>query len=90
MNIQVSASILLVIVVLTSSLIGLGRPGELSLNMLRVRGCSCKLISQAGNQIGETFWKMLLAEHGLDDAGVRNFSGAQPSCILTCYLFRCT
>lgn len=26
---------------------------------------------QAGNQIGENFWKMLLAEHGLDNNGVR-------------------
>ncbi|KAF8135192.1 beta-tubulin [Boletus edulis] len=24
---------------------------------------------QAGNQVGERFWKMLLAEHGLDDSG---------------------
>ncbi|KAH7912826.1 beta-tubulin 2 [Hygrophoropsis aurantiaca] len=24
---------------------------------------------QAGNQVGESFWKMLLAEHGLDDSG---------------------
>lgn len=26
---------------------------------------------QAGNQIGENFWKMVLAEHGLDNNGVR-------------------
>ena len=26
---------------------------------------------QAGNQVGESFWSMLLAEHDLDDAGVR-------------------
>jgi len=25
---------------------------------------------QAGNQVGENFWKMLLAEHGLDHTGV--------------------
>lgn len=25
---------------------------------------------QAGNQVGQSFWSMLLAEHGLDDAGV--------------------
>ncbi|KAF9233172.1 beta-tubulin [Melanogaster broomeanus] len=25
---------------------------------------------QAGNQVGERFWKMLLAEHGLDDSGM--------------------
>jgi|HubBroStandDraft_3_1064219.scaffolds.fasta_scaffold341080_1 hypothetical protein len=29
---------------------------------------------QAGNQIGENFWKMVLAEHGLDNNGVRLFS----------------
>ncbi|KAG6907049.1 Tubulin beta-2 chain [Tephrocybe rancida] len=27
-------------------------------------------VGQAGNQVGETFWKMLLAEHGLDQQGV--------------------
>ncbi|KAF8553882.1 beta-tubulin [Imleria badia] len=27
-------------------------------------------ISFAGNQVGERFWKMLLAEHGLDDSGM--------------------
>ena len=27
--------------------------------------------SQAGNQVGESFWRMLLAEHGLDEDGVR-------------------
>jgi hypothetical protein len=25
---------------------------------------------KAGNQVGEVFWKMLLAEHGLDQSGV--------------------
>ncbi|TDL17966.1 beta-tubulin 2 [Rickenella mellea] len=25
---------------------------------------------QAGNQVGEAFWKMLIAEHGLDDNGI--------------------
>ncbi|KIK28825.1 hypothetical protein PISMIDRAFT_27315 [Pisolithus microcarpus 441] len=25
---------------------------------------------QAGNQVGESFWKMLLAEHGLDESGL--------------------
>jgi hypothetical protein len=29
------------------------------------------ILKQAGNQIGENFWKMLLAEHGLDQNGVR-------------------
>ncbi|KAG0701224.1 beta-tubulin 2 [Suillus ampliporus] len=27
-------------------------------------------VGRAGNQVGEAFWKMLLAEHGLDDAGM--------------------
>ncbi|KAK7037758.1 Tubulin beta-2 chain [Paramarasmius palmivorus] len=27
-------------------------------------------LGQAGNQVGEVFWKMLLAEHGLDQSGV--------------------
>ncbi|KAI9566893.1 beta-tubulin [Boletus coccyginus] len=27
-------------------------------------------VGQAGNQVGERFWKMLLAEHGLDDSGM--------------------
>ena len=27
---------------------------------------------QAGNQIGENFWNMVLAEHGLDNSGVRH------------------
>ncbi|KAH9953206.1 beta-tubulin 2 tubb2 [Lactifluus volemus] len=31
---------------------------------------------QAGNQIGENFWKMLLAEHGLDQNGM--YHGADP------------
>lgn len=26
--------------------------------------------TQAGNQVGESFWNMLLAEHGLDQSGV--------------------
>ncbi|KAI0784566.1 beta-tubulin 2 [Abortiporus biennis] len=26
-------------------------------------------VGQAGNQVGESFWRMLLAEHGLDDDG---------------------
>ncbi|KAG1736519.1 beta-tubulin 2 [Suillus lakei] len=30
----------------------------------------------AGNQVGEAFWKMLLAEHGLDDAGM--YKGNDP------------
>lgn len=35
------------------------------------QGCySRKITPQAGNQVGEAFWRMLLAEHGLDDAGV--------------------
>jgi len=28
-------------------------------------------VIQAGNQVGENFWKMVLAEHGLDNNGVR-------------------
>ncbi|KAH7928103.1 beta-tubulin 2, partial [Leucogyrophana mollusca] len=32
--------------------------------------------SQAGNQVGESFWKMLLAEHGLDDSGI--YQGNDP------------
>jgi tubulin beta len=32
--------------------------------------CRTRII-QAGNQIGENFWKMVLAEHGLDLNGVR-------------------
>ncbi|KAG2133547.1 beta-tubulin 2 [Suillus bovinus] len=31
---------------------------------------------QAGNQVGEAFWRMLLAEHGLDDAGM--YKGNDP------------
>ncbi|KAI0749828.1 beta-tubulin 2 [Daedaleopsis nitida] len=31
---------------------------------------------QAGNQVGESFWRMLLAEHGLDDDG--HFQGDLP------------
>ncbi|KAF8636799.1 hypothetical protein AX17_003261 [Amanita inopinata Kibby_2008] len=31
---------------------------------------------QAGNQVGETFWNMLLAEHGLDQAGL--YTGSDP------------
>ncbi|KAG6888791.1 Tubulin beta-2 chain [Termitomyces sp. Mi166 len=27
-------------------------------------------VGQAGNQVGETFWNMLLAEHGLDEQGM--------------------
>ncbi|KAG1853905.1 beta-tubulin 2 [Suillus subalutaceus] len=34
---------------------------------------------QAGNQVGEAFWRMLLAEHGLDDAGVSSSFEAQDS-----------
>jgi hypothetical protein len=49
----------------------------MSMFIVWVRGCSCKIILQAGNQVGEAFWRMLLAEHGLDDAGVRSFFGAQ-------------
>ncbi|KAG2132942.1 beta-tubulin 2 [Suillus clintonianus] len=33
-------------------------------------------VGQAGNQVGEAFWKMLLAEHGLDDAGM--YKGNDP------------
>ncbi|KZT20480.1 beta-tubulin 2 [Neolentinus lepideus HHB14362 ss-1] len=31
---------------------------------------------QAGNQVGESFWKTVLAEHGLDEAG--NYKGNDP------------
>ncbi|OCH94831.1 beta-tubulin 2 [Obba rivulosa] len=31
---------------------------------------------QAGNQVGESFWKMLLAEHGLDEQGM--YKGSDP------------
>ncbi|KAK2467269.1 hypothetical protein APHAL10511_000818 [Amanita phalloides] len=31
---------------------------------------------QAGNQVGESFWTMLLAEHGLDQAGL--YTGSDP------------
>ncbi|KAF8622856.1 hypothetical protein AX15_006700 [Amanita polypyramis BW_CC] len=31
---------------------------------------------QAGNQVGESFWNMLLAEHGLDQAGL--YTGSDP------------
>ncbi|GJE85546.1 tubulin beta chain [Phanerochaete sordida] len=31
---------------------------------------------QAGNQVGESFWKMLLAEHGLDEGGF--YKGTDP------------
>ncbi|KAF8071599.1 beta-tubulin 2 tubb2 [Lyophyllum atratum] len=33
-------------------------------------------VGQAGNQVGETFWKMLIAEHGLDEHG--NYKGSDP------------
>ncbi|KAG1856111.1 beta-tubulin 2 [Suillus subluteus] len=33
-------------------------------------------VAQAGNQVGEAFWRMLLAEHGLDDAGM--YKGNDP------------
>ncbi|KAJ3929771.1 MAG: beta-tubulin 2 [Lentinula lateritia] len=33
-------------------------------------------VGQAGNQVGETFWKMLLAEHGLDYNGA--YKGSDP------------
>ncbi|KAJ8584850.1 beta-tubulin 2 [Rhizopogon salebrosus TDB-379] len=33
-------------------------------------------VGQAGNQVGEAFWRMLLAEHGLDDAGM--YTGNDP------------
>ncbi|KAG6853312.1 Tubulin beta-2 chain [Blastosporella zonata] len=33
-------------------------------------------VGQAGNQVGETFWKMLLAEHGLDEQGM--YKGSDP------------
>ncbi|OBZ72040.1 Tubulin beta-2 chain [Grifola frondosa] len=32
--------------------------------------------AQAGNQVGESFWKMVLAEHGLDEAG--HYKGNDP------------
>ncbi|PPQ74603.1 hypothetical protein CVT24_004192 [Panaeolus cyanescens] len=32
---------------------------------------------QAGNQVGETFWQMLLAEHGIDPSGVRGIQFSQ-------------
>ncbi|KIY44066.1 beta-tubulin 2 tubb2 [Fistulina hepatica ATCC 64428] len=34
------------------------------------------VLYQAGNQVGENFWHMLLAEHGLDDSG--NYKGSDP------------
>ncbi|KAH8100780.1 beta-tubulin 2 [Cristinia sonorae] len=33
-------------------------------------------VGQAGNQVGESFWRMLLAEHGLDDDGM--YQGNDP------------
>ncbi|KAA1467116.1 beta-tubulin 2 [Dentipellis sp. KUC8613] len=33
-------------------------------------------VGQAGNQCGETFWKMLLAEHGLNEDGI--YEGSDP------------
>ncbi|TFK50215.1 beta-tubulin 2 [Heliocybe sulcata] len=33
-------------------------------------------VAQAGNQVGESFWRTLLAEHGLDEAG--NYKGNDP------------
>lgn len=33
-------------------------------------------VGQAGNQVGEAFWRMLLAEHGLDEAGM--YKGNDP------------
>ncbi|GLB44875.1 putative tubulin is the major constituent of microtubules [Lyophyllum shimeji] len=37
-------------------------------------------VGQAGNQVGETFWKMLIAEHGLDDQGM--YKGSNPEQLL--------
>ncbi|PFH48466.1 hypothetical protein AMATHDRAFT_65374 [Amanita thiersii Skay4041] len=33
-------------------------------------------VGQAGNQVGESFWQMLLAEHGLDQTGL--YTGSDP------------
>ncbi|THH29436.1 hypothetical protein EUX98_g4762 [Antrodiella citrinella] len=33
-------------------------------------------VGQAGNQVGESFWRMLLAEHGLDEDGI--YQGTDP------------
>ncbi|KJA20575.1 hypothetical protein HYPSUDRAFT_43088 [Hypholoma sublateritium FD-334 SS-4] len=33
-------------------------------------------VGQAGNQVGETFWQMLLAEHGIDNSGT--YRGTDP------------
>lgn len=33
-------------------------------------------VGQAGNQVGETFWEMLLAEHGIDKSGA--YTGSDP------------
>ncbi|KIM39353.1 hypothetical protein M413DRAFT_447286 [Hebeloma cylindrosporum] len=33
-------------------------------------------VGQAGNQVGETFWQMLLAEHGIDNSG--SYHGKDP------------
>ena len=37
-------------------------------------GCMRGRGLQAGNQVGESFWRMLLAEHGLDEDGVGHAS----------------
>lgn len=49
---------------------------------VRTTTCICsetvlKRDSQAGNQVGESFWTMLLAEHGLDEQGVRVVVGSR-------------
>ncbi|KAF5362687.1 hypothetical protein D9757_014041 [Collybiopsis confluens] len=42
----------------------------------KLEPCLVALPAQAGNQIGETFWQMLLAEHGLDHDG--KYTGSDP------------
>lgn len=42
-------------------------------------------VGQAGNQVGEAFWKMLLAEHGLDDSGM--YQGNDPQQIARAGVF---
>ncbi|KAH6909280.1 beta-tubulin 2 tubb2 [Coprinopsis sp. MPI-PUGE-AT-0042] len=43
---------------------------------------SISLVGQAGNQAGETFWQMLLAEHGLDNQGFYKGSDSDSAVLL--------
>lgn len=47
-----------------------GRPGQHEAFWHQGRDLTIHSSFQAGNQVGEAFWNMLLVEHGLDQSGV--------------------